>query len=351
MRKALFFMIAGFSISGIQAQTGNTSWAAQTEQSEFKKIISLRETSGTTSGEYTDGVFVVNEDWYGHQNSSVNFLNTEGEWVYNVFQKENPGRELGCTTQFGTIYGDRFYFVSKQERDPGATIKGSRFAVCDAKTMKILKEFEFIATKTVKNSEGKDSLVSIADGRSYLPVNEHKGYIGTSNGIWLYDSGKMTIGKQIEGTGNPNSDGYGQLYYAQTGTMLRVGDHVFAVHQNEGLLVINAETDKIEQSLLTPDENDKAGLGSIVLSKDGMIWASATKDVSGSGATLPHFWKINPYTFETEKIAIPTGDGIEEISNSWYAWTADAFCASKQIILERTIDKRGLVYRLYNFQL
>lgn len=28
------------------------------------------------------------------------------------------------------------------------------------------------------------------------------------------------------------------------------------------------------------------------------------------------------------KIDIPTSDGIEEIPNSWYAWTADGFCAS-----------------------
>ena len=44
----------------------------------------------------------------------------------------------------------------------------------------IIKEFKYIA----QNAEGK----SIADGRSYLPVDEHKGYIGTSNGIWIYDS-------------------------------------------------------------------------------------------------------------------------------------------------------------------
>ena len=39
--------------------------------------------------------------------------------------------------------------------------------------------------------------------------------------IWIYDSDKMTIGKQIEGSGNPNADGYGELYYAQIGTMVR----------------------------------------------------------------------------------------------------------------------------------
>ncbi|MDE6109211.1 MAG: DUF5074 domain-containing protein, partial [Muribaculaceae bacterium] len=54
--------------------------------------------------DYTDGVFIVNEDWYGHQNSTVNFLlpdDPDGNyWEYRVIQTENPGMELGCTNQF-----------------------------------------------------------------------------------------------------------------------------------------------------------------------------------------------------------------------------------------------------------
>ncbi|MDD2436661.1 MAG: DUF5074 domain-containing protein [Massilibacteroides sp.] len=277
--------------------------------------------------EYTKGVFFVNEDWYGHQNSTVNFLSEEGEWTYRVFQKINPGKELGCTSQFGIIYGDKFYVVSKQEKDPGASITGSRFVVCDAKTMKCLKDFQTIAV----DDAGK----SIADGRSFLGVNEKKGYIGTSNGIWLYDIEKMEIGEQIEGTGNPNEAGYGQLYYAQIGTMVRTEDYVFAVHQQKGLLVIDPEKDQVLQVIAPPEyeENGKTklrGFGSVVQSKDGHLWISMAANTTGSGATLPYIFKINPYTFEVDTIAIPNEDGIEDIPNSWYAWTADGFCASTQ---------------------
>ncbi|MDE7357291.1 MAG: hypothetical protein K2M74_02510, partial [Bacteroidales bacterium] len=69
--------------------------------------------------DYTQGVFILNEDWFGHQNSTINFLHASGEWEYRVFQKENPGRELGCTSQYGAIYEDRIYIISKQERDMG----------------------------------------------------------------------------------------------------------------------------------------------------------------------------------------------------------------------------------------
>ena len=236
MKKTITLLLCTFATSGLMAQ-GNTSWiAAGIDRVQMRDVPSQSSILRSTDMDYSQGTFIVNEDWYGHQNSTVNFLTQDGEWHYRVFQTENPGHELGCTTQFGTIYGDKFYLVSKQERDPGAKITGSRFAVCDAKTMKVIKEFKYIA----QNAEGK----SIADGRSYLPVDEHKGYIGTSNGIWIYDSDKMAIGKQIEGSGNPNADGYGELYYAQIGTMVRANDLVFAVHQQYGLLIIDPKTDK-----------------------------------------------------------------------------------------------------------
>lgn len=276
------------------------------------------------SVDYTKGTFIVNEDWYGHQNSSVNFLSEDGTWTYNAFQKENPGHELGCTSQFGTIYGDLLYIVSKQSKDGAASVEGSRLAVIDAKTMQVKKEFQTI------NSAG-------ADGRSFLGVDLTKGYIGTSNGIYVfhtgydektgkYDENQMSIeASAIEGTtGISSSD----LYHSQIGTMIRVGKYVFAVHQTKGLLVIDPKEDKVINTILKPEEDSNHGLGSIVLSKDGNLWASVTFELTGTGATMPYMWKVNPYTLTTQKVDIPTTDGIEEIPNSWYAWTADGFCAS-----------------------
>ena len=193
----------------------------------------------------------------------------------------------------------------------------------------IIKEFKYIA----QNAEGK----SIADGRSYLPVDEHKGYIGTSNGIWIYDSDKMTIGKQIEGSGNPNADGYGELYYAQIGTMVRANDLVFAVHQQYGLLIIDPKTDKIIRTIAAPIEKEtvkgqekeiQRGFGSIVQSKDGTLWISMTQNTAGDGSALEYMLNLNPYTFKVDTVKIPLSETIGVVPNSWYAWTADGFCAS-----------------------
>ena len=61
--------------------------------------------------DYTKGIMIVNEDWYGHQNSTVNYLlpdDIDGYyWRYRIVQAENPGKELGCTNQYGAIWNGR----------------------------------------------------------------------------------------------------------------------------------------------------------------------------------------------------------------------------------------------------
>lgn len=270
----------------------------------------------TADVDYTKGTFIVNEDWYGHQNSTVNFLTDDGEWYYRVVQKENPGVELGCTTQYGTIYGDRFYLISKQAKDPGASITGGRITVCDAKTMKVIKQIENISTD--------ENGTSNADGRGFLGVDEHKGYIGTSNGIFIFDLDNLEVTGRVSGSENGADSDYGQLYSGQIGNMVRVNDRVFAVHQKNGLLVINPETDEVEQTVEAPEG---WGFGSVVLSKDGNLWLSLAAS-SGSGQADKRIVKLDPVTLEQTIIECP--DGIYGPANSWYAWTPDCFCASTQ---------------------
>lgn len=270
----------------------------------------------TADVDYTKGTFIVNEDWYGHQNSTVNFLTDDGEWYYRVVQKENPGVELGCTTQYGTIYGDRFYLISKQAKDPGASITGGRITVCDAKTMKVIKQIENISTD--------ENGTSNADGRGFLGVDEHKGYIGTSNGIFIFDLDNLEVTGRVSGSENGADSDYGQLYSGQIGNMVRVNDRVFAVHQKNGLLIINPETDEVEQTVEAPEG---WGFGSVVLSKDGNLWLSLAAS-SGSGQADKRIVKLDPVTLEQTIIECP--DGIYGPANSWYAWTPDCFCASTQ---------------------
>ena len=275
----------------------------------------LEYVSDPNASDYSHGVFIVNEDWYGHQNSTVNFLSQDGEWTYRVVQKENPGVELGCTAQYGQIYGGKFYVMSKQAKDPGASITGGRLTILDAKTMKLEKQFQNISTDTNGNSN--------ADGRAFLGVNEHKGYVGTNNGIYVFDLDKQEFTGSICGSENVDESAYGKLYSGQVGNMVRVNDRVFAVHQQNGLLVINAATDKIEKVISAPSGSE--GFGSVVLSKDGNLWLSLTTKNSGADNRI---LKLNPNTLEQTVVDLP--EGIYGPANSWYAWTPDCFCASNQ---------------------
>ena len=292
--------------------------------------------------DYSQGVIFINEDWYGHQNSTVNYLlpdDPEGNyWHYRVIQSENPGMELGCTNQYGAIWNGRLYRIAKQDKDPGASITGGRISVADASSMKLIKQLTLI------DPSGKQ-----CDGRAFCGVSATKGYVSSSNGIWILNLESLEIEGQVEGSANPNaggdndrpaSDPTGSLYLGQTGTMMLAEGKIFAVHQQYGLLVVDPATDKVVQVLdmtIVDDaiERDSGkrptrptGIGStIVRSKDGCLWYSAAKDVRGTGTTVPYMIRLNPSTLERTLVKIE-GEGMFPPPNSWYAWTPDPFCAS-----------------------
>lgn len=278
--------------------------------------------------DYTQGIIWVNEDWYGHQNSTVNYLLPDDPdgvfWKYRIIQAENPGMELGCTNQYGALWHDHLYLIAKQEKDPGATITGGRITVADAKTMKILHQQSLI-----------DPSGAQCDGRGFLGVDEHKGYISTSNGVWIFDLDSYTVTGQVEGSANPNAGGdndkpntdpTGSLYHGQSGMMVSAAGKVFVAHQQYGLLVVDPAEDKVVKAISMDIVQEGAGIGSIVKSKDGYLWLSIAKNLQGTGATLNYIVRLDPSTLTYEIIEIP--EDMFPPSNSWYAWTPDAFVAS-----------------------
>ena len=285
-------------------------------------------TIAAQEADYSQGIIWVNEDWYGHQNSTVNYLlpdDPEGNfWKYRIIQAENPGMELGCTNQYGAIWNDKLYLIAKQDKDPGASITGGRITVADAKTMKILHQQSLI-----------DPSGAQCDGRGFVGVDKHKGYISTSNGVWIFDLDNFNVTGQVEGSANPNAGGdndkpntdpTGSLYHGQSGMMVSAAGKIFVAHQQYGLLIVDPSLDKVIDVISMDIVQEGAGIGSIVKSKDGMLWLSVAKNLQGTGAFLNYIVRLNPETLSYEIIDIP--EGMYPPSNSWYAWTPDAFVAS-----------------------
>lgn len=284
------------------------------------------------------GVFILNEDWYGHNNSTLHHLSLNGQFSYRIIQAENQDTRysLGCTAQYAAIYGGRMYIISKQAQDPGegehSLWRGGRVVCVDAKTMKVQYSIENIFTINGK---------SAADGRSFVGVDESKGYIGTSNGIFVLNLQAGTIGKRIAGTENPlitgdeqNSDGAGPLYQNQIGMMIRAYDYVFAIQQDKGIHVINPETDEVLTTI-------SGCFSTMVQSKDGHIWAArnTNKDeqaypygFSGEEWQGNELLRINPRTLEQTPFDIAAISGNEDliVEQTWYAWTAGSLSAATQ---------------------
>jgi hypothetical protein len=293
--------------------------------------------------EYTNGVFILNEDWFGHNNSTLNFLNPEtGEFDYLIVQNnaDNAGRSLGCTAQFGAIHNGNMYIIAKQDQDPGESrFIGGRVVVLDAKTMKIKKTIPVIAEKNGK---------SVADGRGFVGVSNTKGYIGTSNGIYILDLTSFEITGCIAGSENPlitgnetNADGLGALYRNQIGSMIYTHNTVFAIQQDRGVLVIDPETDEIKHVV-------EGCFSTMTQSKDGTIWVGKNANMDyqiypyGNIGSSGEEWegtqllKLNPATLAHEIIPMPHSVGINQ---TWYAWTAGSLCASaKENVLYFTFN-------------
>lgn len=238
--------------------------------------------------DYTQGVFVLNEGSLNHENASVNHLAADGSWSYYV------AKEIGATGCCCTPWGNRYYIMAKQPKDSGAKVSGGRITICDANSMRIIKQIENI---------GENG----GDGRSFCGVDEHKAYVSTSNGIYVFNLDNMEI------TGTVLTLDYGN---GQCGNMVRLNDYVYAVECNKNIHIINCADNTIVKTI------PAAGCGSIVMAKDGSLWVS-----KGDGIA-----RID--TEKQELVDIKLADGIgtpsTSAANGSNAWNPDGFCASLQ---------------------
>ena len=236
--------------------------------------------------DYTQGVFIVNEDWFGHRNSTTNYLTRDGKFVYN------NTTEIGATACFGAAWGNRYYIIAKQAKDGGAKVEGGRITICDANTMRIIKQ--------IKDIDGNN------DGRSFCGVDEHKAYVSTAKGIYTLNLDELTVGAAVK-----NADG-DDAELGECGNMVRLGDYVYATEYGKSLRIIDCNTDRIVATI------SSAKVYSITMSKDGQLWVSTDKGIS----------RVNTESRQLETISLP--EGINVPANSYGAWCPDGLCASMQ---------------------
>ena len=270
-------------------------------------LAGLFTTASAQQKEYLDGIFMLNEGWFGTETGSVNFLNNRGEWEYRVgTTQEGEPMQLGATGCFATINDGKMYIVSKKNSMKDASVVDPSLTVCDAKTMTVLAQVNNIAT------EGN---AVAADGRSFLAVEElGKAYVSTTNGVYTFDLKTNTVGQLVEGT-----DG---LTNNQAGNMLYRDGKLYAVDNSRGLLIIDTGTDKLVKALHDADANNT--YASIVEAKDGSVWLSVANATTGD--PVQKLVKFNPADETLTDVTLPAD--VKAPGNSIFAWNPDCFTAS-----------------------
>ena len=264
---------------------------------------------------FTNGIIFVNEDRYGPNQGSLNFYNYDyDEMEYNVYAFVNPGLKLGVTTQFGQLYGNNLFLVSKQANstESSGNTMGSRLAVLDAATLKQ-------QGSVLRFGESPDS---IYDGRAYCAVTPDKGYVSTSAGIFVFDVPTMSVTGSIDGTMSSATGDYNSLYRDQCGDMVRYGQYVFAVQQGKGLHVIDPVNDAVVTTLPFPN------IVTVFVTAGGNLYVANNSreiyDYSG-GPYEANFTRIDPVTFEVKEVH--QLEDTHGAMSSWGAWRARMVCA------------------------
>lgn len=240
---------------------------------DFKAVNSSGEVSFQYAihvwGKYENGIFLVNEGWFGTENGSLNFYRYGRDTVeQRVYHKENPGKDLGATTQFAAVHNKKLYMVSKQ----------GPFVVADAHSLK--------ETGRIENLP--------ADGRAFLGLDNNNGLVSTADGIYRLNLSPLSIGEKVTGTSG------------ETGSMLKDGDYIYVLTQEDGLLILKQSDYSIAKQI----EGMQQGL---TRTADGKIWVAG-------GSKLLH---INPTNLDTASIELPF-----ELGNPWFAWNVGTVTAS-----------------------
>lgn len=287
------FGYSGLGASSRQLENGSWDvWNFNPNMESYEISSTLTPVSAySAQADFTKGYFMVNEEWFGHTNGSVNFVGENDQIYYRVYSEKNNNQAFGATTQFGTIYGDKFYFISKQAADGGDTqyTPGGRLVVANATTMEKIASFNTIGG---------------GDGRSFVGVTDKLGYIGASNGIYTFDIENLQVGTLIPGTGG------GSQYAGQIGNMVRTSQYVFAVKQSAGILIIDPKTNTLVKTI-------SGAYHSVVQAKDGSVWAIQNQKLVN----------IDTKTFATTDYALSTAT---QYLGSWGAWNAGSFTYSNQ---------------------
>ena len=257
---------------------------------------------------YADGTLVLNEEWFGHTNGGMNYITPDGEMMYQVYERENPGMSFGATSQYAAIWADKLIAISKQAVDAGDPLPGGgRVVVADAKTLKRIGSIDDLIFGDETRS---------ADGRAVVGATPGKVYVSTNNGIYIVDIDEVKVIGKITCFDESGSSGT-DLYNGQIGDMVHAGKYVLGIKQNTGAFAIDINTDQVVR--LYPI----ATVQGITQTADGNVWIASVVD------GCARFTCIDPQTLdERDDMSVTFPSTVAYPTCSWVAWRNTPFVGS-----------------------
>ena len=226
---------------------------------------------------YENGFLIVSEGNYGTNSGDLNFYDYDKDTVFQyIYSAENPGKPLGpntSTMEFGTVYNNKLYLVGKY---------GAPLVVADVNTLK---------------ETGRIDALPGGDGRAFVGVDDTRGLVSTSTGVFPLNLTNITLGAAIAGVTGEVTD------------MFKSGNYIFIMSVKDGIVALNANDYSVAKKLGT-------AVSGFVQSKDGSVWAAsktqlkkinaATLAVDSITTNFPVFY--NEFTYTNSSIVASTGE-------------------------------------------
>ncbi|WP_452229429.1 YncE family protein [Lacinutrix sp. MEBiC02404] len=301
------------------------------------------------SGEYANGVFVLNEGGYTNSNASVSFKDASGQTYHNIFFAVN-GRGLGDVAQSMAFYEDFAYLLVNNSNTIEVVNRYTFESVSTIETNILNPRYmTFIGNKGYITNWGDPAdtnddyiavldtqtntitnTISVIEGPEFILNNNgtlylaHKGGWGYGNSISVIDAVTETVTTSIQVSDVPgNMVTYNnQLYVICAGKADWTGDETSA-----GIYKINMATNLVEDEIVF---SDGIHPGLLEISNNALLY---TLNASVYNVTLSDFTLPTTALFTTSTQNIGVLYGFSVINDRIYIADAKDYVSNGEVFV------------------
>lgn len=263
----------------------------------------LPETPEEEQGNYTEGVFILNEGNFGSGNSTVSFLDAELQEIQqDIFAQENDEETLGDTGQSMVIFEDLAFIVMNVSN-----------------TIQVVNRHTFEHERTIDSGLHNPRHIAVSGGKLFV-TNWGDGEDPDDDFVAVFNAADLDFEEKIQVEEGPEKliEAAGNIYVAHQG----------GYNFNDKISVIDPENNSVEELITVGDVPNS-------LASDGnFLWVgSAGLPAYSDNETGGEFLKIDlvtheileEYSFEDnehpDNLSLVDGQVYYTLENSVYSFS------------------------------